>query len=85
MQINSLNDFLRSMPERLKEIDIDLGYISKKRSYSDDYWYVLRDTLQSSNLSEKKKLELVLQNTERYGDITKPREHRNFLYLSKIY
>lgn len=72
-------------PEGLKEIDIDLGYISKKRSYSDDYWYVLRDTLQSSNLSEKKKLELVLQNIERYGDITKPRRHRNFLYLSKIY
>lgn len=72
-------------PEKLKEIDINLGYISTKRSYSDDYWYVLRDTLQSSNLSEKGKLELVLQNMKRYGDITKPRKLRNFLYLSKIY
>lgn len=71
--------------ENLKKIDIDLGYISEKKSYSDDYWYILRDTLQSSDLSEKKKLEIVLQNIQKYGDITKPRRHRNFLYLSKIY
>lgn len=72
-------------PERLKELDIAIGYISEKRGYSDEYWYILRDILQSSNLSEKKKLEIVLQNIQKYGDITKPRRYRNFFYISKIY
>lgn len=68
-----------------RHIDIKIGYISQKKSYSDDYWYVLRDILQSSELSEKRKLKIVLENLQKFGDITKPRRYRNFFDLSKIY
>lgn len=70
---------------KLKEIDILLGYISERKTYSDDYWYILKNILEDSKLSQKKKLELVLQDMQKFGDITTPRRYRNFFYLSKIY
>lgn len=60
--------------EELKQHDISLGYISTERRYSNDYWYVVRETLEeNSDLSEKQKLEIVMQNLQKFGDITKPR------------
>lgn len=69
---------------QLEEIDMKLGYISEARSYSDDYWYVVRDTLQNSELGQKKKLEIALNNLQKFGDISKPRRYRNFFYISEI-
>ena len=71
--------------EALKELDIKVGYITQKRSYIDEYWYIVRDTVQSSNLNKKQKLEMILNSLQKYGDVTKPRRYRNILYISKIY
>lgn len=61
-------------PEILREKDIKLGYISKERSYSDDYWYIVKDVLKGNKkLTEKQKLEIALKNLQRFGDISKPR------------
>lgn len=59
--------------EELKQYDLDLGYISQSRGYSNDYWYIVRDILQNSQLSDKKKLEIVLENLQKFGDLSKMR------------
>lgn len=69
----------------LRKIDTKLGYISTEKSYSDDYWYIARDILQNSKLSEKAQLDLVLLNLQKFGDIKKPRRYRDFFDLSKVY
>ena len=71
--------------EEIVQVDLRLGYITENKRYMDDYWYVVRDILQESSLSEKRKLEIVLENLQKYGDITKPRQFRNILHISKIY
>lgn len=70
--------------KRIEEIDLELGYITPIKGYTNDYWYVVRDIVQNSNLSKKRKLETVLQNLQKFGDITKPRRNGDFFYLSKI-
>lgn len=68
----------------IKQIDIKLGYITEKKGYSDDYWYTLRDILQESDLSEKRKLDIVLQNIQKFGDITKPGDAEIFYIYQKF-
>lgn len=63
--------------ESIEEVDLEVGYITSSKSYTDDYWYAVRDIVQSSNLSQKRKLEIVLENLQKFGDITKPRRYRN--------
>ena len=64
----------RNSQKGLEDIDKKLGYISEKRTYTDDYWHVVRDILvKNPRLSPKQKLEMVMQNLQKFGDITKPR------------
>ena len=59
--------------ETLKQIDLELCYITEKKSYIDDYWYILKDKLAVSNLSLKEKLENTLSSLQEYGNILEPR------------
>lgn len=60
--------------EELKDQDMKLGYISPERGYSNDGWYVVKETLEkNAGLNKKQQLEIVMQNLQRFGDITKPR------------
>ncbi len=71
--------------QELKEEDLKLGYISKERGYSDDYWYIVRDTLKDANsLNDKQKLDIVLQNLYRFGDIKKP-GNNEIVYIYQKY
>jgi len=70
--------------EQLENIDRKLGYITQTRSYTDDYWYVVKDTLQNSELGPKKKLEIVLNNLQKYGDISKPGDTEIFSIYQKF-
>lgn len=59
-------------PEELRAIDIGIGYISKTKGYSDEYWYIVRDAIRDERLSAKARLEIALSNIEKFGDIKSP-------------
>lgn len=70
--------------DKLKVMDLALGYISESRGYSDDYWYVVKDILSANKLSSKEKLEIVLENLQRFGDINKPGDTEIFSIYQKF-
>ena len=55
----------------IRDIDILIGYITNRRGYSDDYWDMLKQRLDSSKLSDRSKLELTLASLKEFGDLTK--------------
>jgi len=59
----------------LEQIDLELKYISRAKSYTDDYWNILQERIEQSKLSLKEKLEIILGSLEKYGDIFKPRNY----------
>lgn len=63
--------------EKVKNIDKKIGYISDKRSYSEDYWHIVKDSISDDRLTEKQKLEIVLNSIQNFVDITKPRGYRD--------
>lgn len=68
----------------LRKIDISLGYISEDRGYCDEYWYIVRDILKNSKLTQKQKLEIAIDNLKRFGDITVPGESEIFYIYQKF-
>lgn len=54
----------------LRKIDIYLGYIGEEKGYSNDYWHILRDRLQDSNLTLQQQLEVTLKGLQEFGDLS---------------
>ena len=59
-------------PEQLRAIDIGLGYISERKGYSDEYWYIVKDAITDERLTDKQRLELIFANLDKLGDPKKP-------------
>lgn len=57
--------------ENLRKIDLKLNYITNSKGYSNDYWYILRDRLESSNYSIQTKFEIILKGLQEFGDLSK--------------
>ena len=55
----------------LRNMDILLGYITKERGYSNEFWYILKNRLENSNLNDRCKLELTLKSLKEFGDLSK--------------
>ena len=70
--------------EKLRNIDLKLGYITEKISYTEDYWYLVKEAIGNVELSERKKLEIVLNNLQKYGDVTKPGDTEIFSIYQKF-
>ena len=60
-------------PETKKQIDLELCYITEEKSYTDDYWYILKEKLDESNLCLKEKLEITLNSLSQFGNVHNPR------------
>lgn len=58
--------------ERLRQLDIDLGYISEQSGYSNEYWYIIKDAITDESLTDKQRLELIFANLDKLGDPKKP-------------
>lgn len=70
--------------EALRQMDINLGYITSARGYSNDYWIVLRDRLDKSNYSTQTKFEIVLRSLKEFGDLSKLGESELFSMYEKF-
>ncbi len=68
----------------LKDIDIKLGYIKQKLGYTDDYWYIVKKALEDNKLSENKKLEIVLNNLQKFGNLSKLGDTEIFYLYQKF-
>ena len=69
----------------LRIIDLDIGYISEKKGYSNDYWYMIKDRLQRMKLSEREKCEKILESLKLFGDLSKLGEAELFEMYKKFF
>ncbi len=68
----------------LRKIDLNLGYITENKGYSNDYWYILRDKLNKQNISSQRRLEIILQSLQGFGDLSKLGESELFSLYQKF-
>ncbi len=68
----------------LRQMDIDLGYISKNRGYSNDYWSILRNKLSNTSCSTQNKFEITLSSLKEFGDLSKLGESELFAIYEKF-
>lgn len=70
--------------DALRQIDLQLGYISENKSYANDYWPILRNKLSESDLSTKTKFEIVLRSLKEFGNLSKLGESELFSMYEKF-
>ena len=75
---NSINQ------DTLRKIDMELGYITPNRGYSNDYWHILREKIDGNKMSNRKNLELILQSMKEFGDLSKLGESELFSMYEKF-
>lgn len=68
----------------LRNIDIQLGHITKETGYSNDYWHILRKRLKESSLNNRIKLEIALQSLQEFGDLSTLGESELFSMYEKF-
>lgn len=68
----------------LRQIDLELGYISKNRGYSNDYWPILRNKLANTSCSTQTKFEITLSSLKEFGDLSKLGESELFAIYEKF-
>ena len=69
--------------EEIEKIDLKLRYITNQKGYSDDYWYLVKEAIQDERLTEMQKLEIVLQNLRRFGNLNQLGERELFNLYQK--
>ena len=82
----STSHFARSTVDSstLRKIDIELNYITENKGYSNEYWHLLKDKLDSSNFSARRKLEITVQSMQEFGDLSKLGESELFSMYQKF-
>ena len=68
----------------LRKIDLELNYITEHKGYSNEYWHILKDRLNSRDLSDRQRLEIVLNSMQEFGDLTKLGQSELFSMYEKF-
>ena len=68
----------------LRQMDLELGYISKTRGYSNDYWTILRNKLSNTSCPTQTKFEITLSSLKEFGDLSKLGESELFAIYEKF-